>query len=185
MSRAHDLFLPDGLKLLLAITLLLPVFFIFVLINGFPYNDLIFPAVVAVVVSYAAACVVDDLVKSRTIKILIATVAAVISIILGYLLVRSLTMVCDPVHDPGGMICDPVHTPEPATVAITAATTAPTPEPTVIATTMPLPTPPVICDPVHQPNSCGQACEDVIGNAVATTTYVADKLEACLQNCNR
>ena len=44
MSRAHDLFRPNGLKLLLAATLAIPVFFVLVLVTGFPYNNLVFPA---------------------------------------------------------------------------------------------------------------------------------------------
>ena len=112
MSRAHDLFRPNGLKLLLAATLLVPVFFVIVLVNGFPYSDMIFPAAITVVISYVAACVIDDAVQSRSVKIAIASVAALVSIILGSILVRSMTMVCDPVHDPGHIVCDPVHVPE-------------------------------------------------------------------------
>jgi len=111
MSRAHDLFRPNGLKLLLAVTLLVPGFFSLVLVNGFPYNDLIFPSVITMVICYVAACVIDDAIKSRPVKIAIASIAALVSIILGSILVRSMTMVCDPVHDPG-MICDPVHEPD-------------------------------------------------------------------------
>jgi hypothetical protein len=171
MSRAHDLFRPNGLKLLLALTLLVPVYFVLVLVIGFPYRDMVFPAAITVFVSYGAACVLDDVIQSRTLKIAIASVAAIVSIILGYILVRSMTMVCDPVHDPG-MVCDPVHLPE---------TTAPT----VIATTGPTTTPPMIFDPVHEPNSCGEACRNALDHATGTTEIVAQKLDECLQNCNR
>jgi hypothetical protein len=169
MSRAHDLFRPNRLKLLLAATLIIPVFFILVLVTGFPYNDMIFPAVITVVISYVIACVTDDAVQSRTLKIAIASVAALVSIILGSLLIRSMTIICDPVHDPG-MVCDPVHIPE-------------TTEPAVITTVRPVGTTPMICDPVHEPGSCsGDVCGVVPGVA---TGIVAEKLEECRKKVGR
>ncbi|RPI38634.1 MAG: hypothetical protein EHM53_08490 [Methanoregulaceae archaeon] len=167
MSRAHDLFRPNGLKLLLAATLLVPVFFVIVLVNGFLYNDLIFPSVITTVISYGAACVIDDAIRSRPVKIAIASGAALVSIILGSILVRGMTMVCDPVHDPG-MVCDPVHTPEPAAGA-----------PTVLVTVQPDETALIIVDSVHEPDSCsGDICELV---PAITTGIVAQKLDACLK----
>lgn len=175
MSRAYDLFRPNRLKLLLAGTLLVPVFFAIVLINGFPYSDLVFPSALTVVISYAAACVIDDAVQSRTVKIAIASVAALVSIILGSVLVRSMTMVCDPVHDPGHVVCDPVHVPETTTAA-----------PTVIATVQHPSTTPMIFDPVHEPGACsGDVCKIAPDHATGTRELVAQKLEECLQNCNR
>ena len=171
MSRAHDLFRPNGLKLLLAATLFVPCFFVIVLVTGFPYNDLIFTAVITMVISYVAACVIDDAIRSRPVKIAIASAAALVSIILGSILVRGMTMVCDPVHDPG-MVCDPVHTPEPATGA-----------PTVIVTVQPAKTTPIIFDPVHEPDSCsGDICEFVPG---VTTGIVAQKLDECLKKVRK
>ncbi len=171
MSRAYDLFRPNGLKLLLAATLAIPVFFVLVLVTGFPYNDLVFPAVVAVVASYAIACVTDEAVQSRTLKIAIASIATLLSIILGSILVRSMTMVCDPVHDPG-MVCDPVHIPEPATAP-----------PTIIATVVPAETPPMIFDPVHEPGGCsGDICSVAPGIA---TGIVAQKLDECKKMCGK
>jgi hypothetical protein len=172
MTRAHDLFRPNGLKLLLALTLLVPVWFALTLVNGYPYGNPVFPAALTLVLAYAAACVVDDLVQSRTIKILIASVAAIVSILLGYIMVRSMTMVCDPVHDPGGMVCDPVHIPD---------TTAPV----VITTSGPGTTTPMIFDPVHEPGSCSQACRDAVGHATGTAEIVAQKLDECLRSCGR
>jgi hypothetical protein len=171
MTRAHDLFRPTRLKLLLALTLIIPVFFVLVLVNGFPYSDMVFPAAIAIILSYAAACVIDDTIQSRTVKIAIASVAALISILLGYIFTQSMTMVCDPVHDPGGMVCDPVHVPEPTTTA-----------PTVIATVRPAETTPMIFDPVHQPGGSGQEYGILSGT---TTALVAEKLDECLKNCKR
>jgi hypothetical protein len=171
MTAAHDLFRPNGLKLLLLATLLIPVFFLIVLVTGFPYRDLIFPAAITLVVSYVAACVIDQTVQSRSIKIAIASVAALFSIILGSILVRSMHMVCDPVHDPGHIVCDPVHVPEP-----------PSAVPTVITTVHPTTTTPMIFDPVHEPGSSGPGYGVVSGT---TTGIVAQKLDECLKNCNR
>lgn len=173
MSRAGDLFQPNRMKLLLALTFLVPVFFLVVLAGGFLYQDKTFPLVITTIVSYLAACLVDDGIQSRSVKIFIASVSAIISILAAYLLTRSMTMVCDPVHDPGNIVCDPVHIPEPATTA-----------PTVIATVQPPATTPMIFDPVHEPNGCGQACRDALDHA-AGTSGVAQKLDECLQNCLR
>jgi hypothetical protein len=174
MTAAHDLFRPNGLKLLLTATLIVPVFFALVLVTGFPYDDMVLPAAITVVVSYAAASVIDISVQSRTAKIVIASVAAIVSIVLGYILVRGMTMVCDPVHDPGRTVCDPVHSP----VQTTAV-------PTVITTAQPATTTPVICDPVHEPNSCGEACRDALSTTGIATGIVEQKLGECLQNWNR
>jgi hypothetical protein len=169
MSRAHDLFRPNRLKLLLAATLIIPVFFILVLVDGFPYNNMLFPAAITMVISYATACVIDDVVKSRTLKIAIASVAALVSIVLGSLLVRSMTIICDPVHDPG-MVCDPVHIPEPS-------------EPTIIATVRPGETTPMIFDPVHEPGSCSS---DVCSIAPGVVTgIVTEKLDECRKKMGR
>jgi hypothetical protein len=169
MSRAHDLFRPEGLKLLLAATLIIPVFFVLVLVNGFPYNDMLFPAAITVVIAYVIACVIDDAVQSRTLKIAIASVAALVSIVLGSILVRSMTIICDPVHDPG-MVCDPVHIPE-------------TSEPTVIATARPLETTPMIFDPVHEPGSCSSDMCSIAPGIV--TGIVAEKLDECRKKIGR
>jgi hypothetical protein len=174
MTSTYNPFRPNGLKLLLTLTLLVPVYFFgIVLVTGFPFRDMVIPAAITIVISYVAACVLDEVIQSRTTKILIASVAAIVSIILGYILFRGMTMVCDPVHDPGHIVCDPVHIPETTTV------------PTVIATVQPPATTPMIFDPVHEPNSCGQTCRDALGNAAGTNGIVAQKLDECLQNCYR
>jgi hypothetical protein len=117
----------------------------------------------------AAAFLIDHLVQSRPVKIAIASVAVLVSIVLGSLLVRSMTMVCDPVHDPG-VVCDPVHVPE--------TTTAPT----VIATVQPTSTTPMICDPVHEPGGSGAGYGVLSGT---TTGIVAQKLDECKKKCGR
>jgi hypothetical protein len=179
MTAAYDLFRPNGLKLLLAATLIVPVFFVIVLASSFSHSDMVLPAAIAIVISYLAACVIDQTVQSRTVKIAIASVAALVSIILGYLIIRGMTMVCDPVHEPGRVVCDPVHVPETTPVAPVQTVTR---APTVITTVQPAPTTPMIFDPVHEPNSCGPVCGLAPG---ITAGIVEQKLDECLKNCNR
>jgi hypothetical protein len=171
MTGALNFLRPNRLKLILAATLIVPTLFCVLLITGFSLWEPVVPVVIALVIGSLAACVIDYLVQSRTLKIAIASVAALVSIILGYLMVRSMTMVCDPVHDPG-MVCDPVHIPDTTTTA-----------PTVIATVQPPSTSPMIFDPVHEPNSCGgDVCQVAPGIA---TGIVAEKLDECRKLCGR
>jgi hypothetical protein len=170
MTGAPDLLRRNGLKLILAVTLFVPALFLVLLAAGLSLRDPMVPAAVALVLACAAACMVDSLVISRPLKIAIASVAALVSIILGSLMIRSMTMVCDPVHDPG-MVCDPVHVPETTTT------------PTVIATVQPASTTPMIFDPVHEPGGCsGDVCQLAPGIA---TGIVAQKLDECEKKVGR
>ena len=171
MTGALDFLRPNRLKLILAATLIVPALSLVLLVTGLSLWEPAVPVVIAIVIGYAAACVLDVVVQSRALKIAIASVAALVSIILGSLMIRSMTMVCDPVHDPG-MVCDPVHIPDTTTTA-----------PTVIATVQPPSTSPMIFDPVHEPNSCGgDVCQVAPGIA---TGIVADKLDECRKLCGR
>jgi hypothetical protein len=170
MTGAQDFFRPNGLKLILAATLVVPVLFVILLITGFSSGVPVVPVAVALVIGYAAACVLDTVVQSRTLKIAIASVAALVSIILGSILVRSMTLVCDPVHDPG-MVCDPVHVPETTTT------------PTVIATVQPPSTTPLIFDPVHEPGGCSNDVCSVSPGIVSG--IVAEKLNECRKKIGR
>lgn len=171
MTGAPDFFQPDGQKLILAVTLIVPALFVVLLVTGFSLKDPVVPVAIAIAAACTAACIIDRLVRSRTIKIAVAAVAAILSIILGYILVRSMTIVCDPVHDPGHIVCDPVHTPGPATAA-----------PTVIAPVRPTATTPMIFDPVHQPGSSGAGYGILSGT---TTGIVAEKPDECKKMCER
>jgi hypothetical protein len=164
MTAGRDLLLPDGLKLLLTLTLIIPLLFVIWVFTGFSPESLYIPFILAVIFSYAAACIIDYAIQNRTLKIAIASIAALVSIILGSILVRSMTMT---------MVCDPVHVPETTTV------------PTVITPVIPVETTPMIFDPVHEPNSCSQACRDAISNAAGSTEIAAQKLDECLRNCGR
>lgn len=169
MTGSPDLLRPDGMKLLLAATFVIPALFVVLFITGLSLWDPLVPVSIAVVLAYAAACAADYGIRSRTLKIAVASVAALVSIILGSILVRSMTLICDPVHDPG-MVCDPVHVPE-------------TPEPTVIATVIPAETTPMIFDPVHEPGS-GSADVYTAAPGIATG-IVAEKFEECRRRCGR
>jgi hypothetical protein len=169
MTGVPDFLRPDRLKLLIAATLVVPSLFFVLIVTGFTLWDPLIPIVTAIVIAYSLACVIDRLVESRTLKIAIASVAALVSIVIGSLLIRSMTVICDPVHDPG-MVCDPVHVPE-------------SPEPTVIATVMPAKTTPMIFDPVHEPGSCSS---DVCSIAPGVVTgFVAEKLDECRRKIGR
>jgi hypothetical protein len=167
MTAAKDLFRPNGLKILLALTLLLPILFLVMIFAGLLLYNPVILIILACVISYVVSSLVDHFIKSRTVKIIIASLAALISIVLGYVFVRSMMQVCDPVHTP--QVFDPVHTPTQQPTVITPATT---PSET-----------PMIFDPVHVPNACEQACRDAVQNATNMTSLVAQKLNECLQNC--
>jgi len=169
MTGSADFIRPTGVKLLLTVTFLIPVLFLVLLITGFTLWEPLVPGALSAVIAYAAACTADSCIRSRAMKIAVASVAALVSIILGSLLIRSMTLVCDPVHDPG-LVCDPVHVPE-------------TPGPDVIPTVMPAETTPMIFDPVHDPGSCSaDVCTAAPGIA---TGFVAEKLEECRRKCGR
>lgn len=172
MTGICDFFRPNGLKVILALTFLVPVYVAIMLAAGFPYPDTVVAAALAVIISYGAACVLDCCIGSRTVKIAIAAVAGVLSIILGYLFTQTVHVVCDPVHDPGRIVCDPVHTPAPATT-----------EPSVIATVRPVTTTPVICDPVHVPAGSGEDLSPVTPGIVSG--IAAGKLDECRKMCGR
>jgi hypothetical protein len=165
MSGVSDFLRPDGLKFILAATLVVPSLAVVLLVPGFSLGEPAVPVMIAIPAGYVAACVIDRAIQSRTLKIAIASVAALVSIILGSLMIRSMTMVCDPVHDPG-MVCDPVHVPDtPATAS------------TVISTVVPDGTTPMIFDPVHEPGGCSNdVCSIAPGIA---TGLVAEKLDEC------
>src|SRR5512147_1879954 len=158
---ASDLIRQHGVTALLAATLVIPALFVVLAVAGLSLWEPIIPVALAIFLAILAALAIDHLVQGRALKIAIATIAALLSILLGSLLIRSMTLVCDPVHDPG-LVCDPVHVPETA--------------PTVIATVQPDTTTPMIFDPVHEPGSCsGDLCQV----APVVTGMVAGKLDEC------
>lgn len=170
MISMRDFLVPGRLRLILAITLVIPALFVILIVTGPGFGELFVPVVLALIVAYLLASVIDYTIQSRAIKIAVASVAALVSLVIGTLMVRSMTMVCDPVHDPG-IVCDPVHVPD-----------TPTGVPTIISTIVPGDTPPMIFDPVHEPGTCSPACNPAVS---MPSDHVAAKLEECLRNCNR
>ena len=116
MGELRDIFKPNRFKNILIIVLFIPSIVlsflsIDMLRDGFVYwgiQHAIAIIVIGGLLSYLGGSLIDYFIKSRTIKIVIASISALISIIIGFLTLASMTMVCDPVHD---MVCDPVHVP--------------------------------------------------------------------------
>ena len=157
---------PVGLKLVLALTLIIPALFLVLTATALTLDEPLLPVAIAVAVACSLAWAIDRFIRSRTTKIAIAAAAAIASILLGQILVRGMTLVCDPVHEPG-IVCDPVHVPD--------TTTAPT----VIATIQPSGTTPMIFDPVHEPGGCSDEICRVA--PVIAASVVEQKLEECLK----
>ena len=67
------------------------------------------------VLSYLLGCTIDTSIQNEKIKITIAIIACIISLLIIYLIYKVITepVICDPVHVPGNnqTVCDPVHTP--------------------------------------------------------------------------
>lgn len=116
MGKLREIFKPNRFKSVLIIVLFIPSIVlsflsIDMLRDGFVYweiQHIIAIIVIGGLLSYLGGSLIDYFIKSRTIKIVIASISALISIIIGYITLASMTMVCDPVHD---MVCDPVHVP--------------------------------------------------------------------------
>lgn len=117
VGKLKDIFRPNRFKSLLIIVLFIPSivlsFLSFdMLRGGFVYWEMwhsIAIIVFGALISVVGGSFIDYFIKSRTIKIVIASISALISIIIGFITLASMTMVCDPVHD---VVCDPVHVPE-------------------------------------------------------------------------
>ncbi len=71
--------------------------------------------VVALVLSYIFGCIIDTSIQNEKIKITLAIVSGIISLLIVYLVYKMITepVICDPVHVPGNnqTVVDPVHTP--------------------------------------------------------------------------
>ena len=101
---ATDFIKPNGFKFLLTIIFILPL----AAVMGYNYsmNSLHlswFFLLLSCIVAYFVGCVFDNLIKNKTAKVIFASSAAVISIAVSYVIVRTLmsnTFICDPVHEP-------------------------------------------------------------------------------------
>lgn len=67
------------------------------------------------ILSYFLGCFIDYYVQNEKIKITIAIISGIVSLIIVYLFYKMITepVICDPVHLPGNnqTVCDPVHKP--------------------------------------------------------------------------
>jgi len=100
MVTFKDFIKPNGLKIVLALVLLIPSFILSFIVLSITFQNFLVLIILGIVLSYLIAGLLDSLIKNKTVKIVIASVSALISIIIGYIWVRSMTMVCDPVHIP-------------------------------------------------------------------------------------
>ena len=136
MVDKRELFYPNKFKLTLFLMLIIPCITIFVIIfgNNYTYSNfnyffssliLVDPplflmrlslfAVFGLVLSYLLGCFVDHFIQNEKIKIMIALLSGVVSLVIVYFIYKMVTepIICDPVHIPSNnqTICDPVHQP--------------------------------------------------------------------------
>ncbi|AUB59525.1 hypothetical protein BK009_01805 [Methanobacterium subterraneum] len=69
--------------------------------------------VIGLVLSYLLSCVIDCYIANEKIKIVIALISGITSLIIVYVFYKMMTepIICDPVHIPANnqTVCDPVH----------------------------------------------------------------------------
>lgn len=116
-----NFFKPNKFRWILYVILIIPIFLLIygilniLISNGWRLLELNFTntftiIVLGVISTYLIGNCIDYFIKSKTVKIIIASILAVISIILAYFFTRINMMVCDPVHNPPG-VYDPVPNP--------------------------------------------------------------------------
>lgn len=98
MVTFKDFIKPNGLKVILALVLLIPSFILSFIVISITFQNVLVLILMGIIFSYFFACLLDSLIKNKTIKIVFASISALVSIIIGYIWIRSMTMVCDPVH---------------------------------------------------------------------------------------
>ncbi|NOZ81592.1 MAG: hypothetical protein GXO63_00350 [Candidatus Micrarchaeota archaeon] len=89
---------PTGFRIVLFFTFLVPLF----MAIGFLRPALLAHLLATIVSGYLLACLFDYFVKNRNVKIVVASVSALVSVIWIYLISRVVTEaeICDPVHEP-------------------------------------------------------------------------------------
>jgi hypothetical protein len=120
---------PNKFKIFLFLMLFIPCLTVIIAILGpnyaykvFPYyissyilnNPIIFIISISLgfIVSYILGCLIDNYIENKNLKIFIAVLSGIISLIIIYSLYKMVTepVICDPVHMPQNhTICDPVH----------------------------------------------------------------------------
>ena len=73
--------------------------------------------IIGLVLSYLLSCFIDYYIANEKIKIFIALISGITSLIIVYIFYKMMTepVICDPVHIPANnqTVCDPVHQPIP------------------------------------------------------------------------
>ena len=120
---------PNKFKILLCLMLFIPCLTVIIVILGSIYayhnifsyfsfvilNDpIIFILNISLgfIFSYILGCSIDNYIENKNLKIFIAVLSGIISLIIIYALYKMVTepVICDPVHMPQNhTICDPVH----------------------------------------------------------------------------
>lgn len=119
---------PNKFKIFSCLMLFIPCLTVIIAILGptysnvFPYyfssiilNDpIIFIISISLgfIISYILGCSIDNYIENKNLKIFIAVLSGIISLIIIYALYKMVTepIICDPVHMPQNhTICDPVH----------------------------------------------------------------------------
>lgn len=89
----------------------------FILVNPLLFLISISPFLVAgLILSYLLGSIIDHYIQNENLKIFIALISGLISLIIIYILYKMVSepIICDPVHMPQNQtICDPVHEPGP------------------------------------------------------------------------
>ena len=134
MANIKELLMPNKLKITLFLMLSIPCITLIITILGrnYIYSDfnyfssqfiLVDPllflisislfVIAGLVTSYILGSFIDHYIQNERIKIIIAIISGVASILILYILYKLVTepVICDPVHNPNNTICDPVHQP--------------------------------------------------------------------------
>jgi hypothetical protein len=130
MNDLRMILYPNKFKILLFLMLLIPFITISLIIIGpfyvphktFPYyilkiilhNPLIFLISIfsGMILSYITGCIVDNNIKNQGLKVVIATISGITTILIVYIFYKLVTepVICDPVHLPqNNTVSDPVH----------------------------------------------------------------------------
>jgi hypothetical protein len=102
MTNIKDLLKPTGLKIVLSLALLVPSLILSFIVISFSLQKIIFLIVLGIVISYLIASFLDYFIKSRNVKIIIASISGLVSVVAAYIIYKIISepVICDPVHEP-------------------------------------------------------------------------------------
>lgn len=134
MVNIKELLFPQKFKVTLFLLLAIPcIALITMLIGNFIYPDslsifitvdtllflmsMFISIIIGLLLSYLLSCFIDYYIANEKIKIVIALISGITSLIIVYIFYKMMTepVICDPVHIPANnqTVCDPVHQPIP------------------------------------------------------------------------